>query len=118
MAGILLIAVGMGWHVGIVPQFDIVEINHKLDASGNEQFVQVLAWNWDASNTQMNCEGWRLVKSWRRIGPSSVRFLKDDMKTWEEIKGDSFRETWTYHDPETDNRDVYPTECRTWISQH
>lgn len=98
---------------GITPHFDRVEINHKLDECGNEQFVQVIAWTWAPDYCRFHCEGWRMVSSFRRT-PRGVRYMQDGKLDWREVNADIVTESWTENDPERDNQKLFPVDCRTW----
>ena len=111
VAAFLLAVVGV-WNGEVTPCFDLIEVNHKLDEEGNEQFVQLIAWSWSPDYPRFHCEGWRLLESWRRT-PRGVRYLRQGQMQWEEINGE-FRVTWAYNDPERDDQQYYPQTCRQW----
>jgi hypothetical protein len=93
--------------------FDAVEINHKIDRDGKEQFVQIIAWNWCPEYQRFNCEGWAMAMDWR-ARERRVEFRANATGDWRLVRGESIRETWTRNDPEVDNQRVYPTACRQW----
>ena len=103
----------MAWsESSITPHFDRIEINHKLDEEGEEQFVQLIAWSWCPSYTRFHCEGWRLLATWRRT-PRGLRYMPQGKREWFEVNGE-VTETWTRHDPERANQALYPVDCRQW----
>lgn len=112
---LLLLSVrGVSFDSGIVPHFDMVEVNHKIACDGTTEFVQVLAWTWSPDYSRYHCEGYKIIQSYRRT-PRGVRFLKSfNSRVWEEVNGDIVKISYTENDPERDNTRYYPTDCRQW----
>lgn len=88
----------------------LVEINHRMDADGKQCFVQAIAWDWFGSESTWHAQGWVMVDDWRRDS--------DGVTIWtgsgERIKVHCkfFRETWTVHDPEVEDRNKFPCKYR------
>lgn len=95
---------------------DLAEVNHYYDEQGRLVFDQVIFWDWDHDCCRHQVVAWRLVKhpslmpyrDWR--GGWSVTFV--DGETLRDVSAPAFRETWTQHDPELEERQTLPKEKR------
>lgn len=89
---------------------ELIEINHCCDDDGAEKFVQLIAWDWSPDYLRWHAQQWAIVTEWdvaKKLvvasdyhgKPMSCRFT-------------FYRETWTRHDPEVENRKLFGTEHR------
>jgi len=96
---------------------DLVEINHFYDEQGRLVFDQVIFYDWSDEKMCYTVRAWRLLKK-REQAPvrdwktGHYRAVWRDGGTWRDVTADSFRETWTQHDPELVNRKFLPKEDR------
>jgi hypothetical protein len=100
---------------------DVIELNHFYDGDGRRVFDQVIFWQWHADEGVHHVLAWRLWKSpaqtpwrdWMRGGYLSIWHDGDRLRA---IRARSFRETWTQHDPELDDRQLLPPEQRRGLA--
>ncbi len=98
-------------------RFDLIEVNHFYDESGKPVFDQAIFWEWIGDRY--------VVQAWRMIKRKSQVAVREDggwSMTWGEngirkVKARDFRETWTQYDPELADRDVWPKEMRSELSE-
>jgi hypothetical protein len=87
---------------------DVIEINHVLDANGEETLCQLIFWSL-GPNGFMEIVAWRLHQNHNhdprkdfRTGRYIVRMVdKGDVRV---ITGKAIVETWTQYDPELSDR--------------
>lgn len=113
IAWLLLVLASTGPGRPFTETFDLVEINHKIDANGCEQFVQIIGWDWSPDYCRLHCEGWVIVKHWKSV-PGGLLYSINDGQVWSELGGLRVCETWTTEDPEVENRSVFPAKYRRW----
>ena len=46
----------------LVDHFDLIEVNHVYDDAGCRDFVQLVYWDWDASNSRFACQGYMIMR--------------------------------------------------------
>jgi hypothetical protein len=107
---------------------DAIELNHFSDGDGRPVFDQVIFWQWHAEESAYRVRAWRLWKSpaqtpWRdwhnsmgglRSGGYVTAWFDGDRLRV--IRATSFRETWTQHDPELDDRQFLPAHERRGLT--
>lgn len=100
---------------------DVIELNHFFDGDGRPVFDQVIFWQWHADESAYRVRAWRLWKSpaqtpwrdWSVGGYTTAWFDGDRLRV---IRGTSFRETWTQHDPELEDRAFLPAHERRGLT--
>ena len=107
---------------------DVIELNHFYDGDGRPVFDQVIFWQWHADEDAYRVRAWRLWKTpaqtpWRDWGSHSVGGLRGGYVTaWFDgdrlrvVRATSFRETWTQHDPELEDREFLPVHERPGLA--
>ena len=113
----MILATLIALSIGVpLPSCDLVEINH-YHPDEHVAFTQVIAWDWDHQYGRWHAQQWAMVRSWDRAG--NVTTIQSDIKTIR-IRSKLFRETTTRHDPERDNRELFPTRYRrqVWTDGH
>jgi hypothetical protein len=87
---------------------DVMELNHFCDHDGQQVFEQLLFWDWCDRRGCLHIADWRLSKG--VIRPNYDYARGEWLATWtdgellREVKASGFRETWTQHDPEVEDR--------------
>ena len=97
---------------------DLVELNHFYDEHGRSVFDQVIFYDWSESEARHQVRAWRLVKHpaqipqrcWQNGGGWVVCWYDGELLRY--IRAAAFRETWTQHDPELEERAWLPKERR------
>ena len=99
---------------------DVIEINHCYSDKGEKRFTQAIFWRWQNSypNGRYVVVDWRMLREDKKPYPrkdyeKNCYYLTWwDQNFWRRVKSISFKETWTQHDPEVENRKVHPVERR------
>jgi hypothetical protein len=97
--------------------FDLVEVNHFLDANGRLVFEQVIFYQWSRVSNRYQVQAWRLIKSEAQL-PQYDSARHQYIARWfdgeqlREISAQQLRETWTQKDPEVVERKHLPKELR------
>jgi hypothetical protein len=98
-----------------VIQADVVEVNHYVACDGSPIFDQIIWWDWEGD--RFIVREWRMVKhryqlplcDWSRGGyVSPVETSLGEIR----VRAGSYRETWSDHDPEAENRSIVPLDQR------
>lgn len=84
----------------IMASVDVAEVN----TFGGQGSCQVILWDWSDEHSCFVVVAWKLVKTDEEVD----RELR-------KIAYRHFRETWTIHDPEVDNREIVPPHKRRKI---
>ena len=100
---------------------DAMELNHFFDGDGRPVFDQVIFWQWHADEGVHHVRAWRLWKSpaqtpwrdWVRGGYLTAWFDGDRLRV---VRATSFRESWTQHDPELEDRQFLPAHERRGLA--
>jgi len=103
----------------IKDRVDVMELNWRYSPENGElNFVQLIFWEW---KNQFE-GGHYVVVDWRMVNrekPPIFRKEKGkyvlifrDRGYWRSVESKSVRHTWTYYDPEVDNRKVFAREFR------
>jgi len=106
----------------VVDRVDLIEINHLYDQQGRHVIDQLIFYDWDSAARRFQVRAWRLLKSDDQH-PRKSRSREDFVTTWRDQNVDrrvhaiQIRETWTTHDPEVREREMYPMEQRLDLSQ-
>lgn len=107
----ILVAAWLGSGVSCSDGYaQLVEVNHYLDRSGKENFVQVIAWDWSPDYCRWHAQQWAIVDEWERNG-KSLHFT-DNHAVEVELRFSVFRETWTTYDPEVHDRATFDQRYR------
>lgn len=96
---------------------DLIEVNHFYDEHGRLVFDQVIFYDWCTSQNRYQVRAWRLLKK-----PSQIPLRNFDTGEYEtvwhdgdvlrRVRAQSFRESWTQHDPELREREYLPKDRR------
>lgn len=116
LAILLLLIVSISQETTIVDHVDRLEINHvHCPHTGRELVCQVIYWRWHVEDRRFHVAAWRLSTSatarFKRDGREWVE-TREDGPVRREIRSPQFRETWTFGDPELEDRKTYPPELR------
>lgn len=98
---------------------DVLELNHVLNEKDEVRFTQVILWRW----TPAFPDSRHVVSEWFAIEePNHLlydRWQGYPRLTWRDRRGKvyvatsrTFKETYTRHDPEMADREVFPVGCR------
>lgn len=119
---IFLVAVGVGPdivnnRVLVSQRVDLIELNHFIDQEGREVFQQVLFYDWSDEHKRHVVRAWRLVKSEAQLprrhwSPAQFQCVWHDDGLLRQISAPAYRETWTQHDPERENRKLLAEDER------
>lgn len=106
----------------LIDRFDIVELNHKLERPGRENFQQLIFYKWSDTKNRYKTEAWRMIKD-----ESLLPQFSHDTKTFvyrcmdgtdiREVHSKHMIETWTYDDPEVLDRKDFPVEFRSDLTK-
>lgn len=105
----------------LVDHVDRIELNHVQSIwDGSETLCQVIYWRWSVEDRCYHVAAWRTSTSatarFKRDGREWVETREDGLVR-REIRSPQFRETWTLHDPELEDRKTYPPELRRGLRQ-
>jgi hypothetical protein len=120
MLALLLLATLPHSPATLTDRVDRIELNHvQCPQTGRETLTQVIYWRWHECDQTHHVTAWRMVD--RR--PSLLRRDgREWVETWEdgpvrrEIRAAQFRETWTLHDPEVEDRATVSPEMRRGLN--
>ena len=92
-------------------EVDVIELNHFSDpVTGKYCFSQVIGWVWSHDYNRLNIAGWYLYEDLRNAPGWTPRgWTGSNHKRgseWKVFRAEHFRETWTIHDPEKENREL------------
>jgi hypothetical protein len=96
---------------------DLIEVNHVYDERGRLTFSQIIFYDWSAEDARFQVRAWRMLKTDSQI-PHRDWATNDFVAVWQddgilrEVHADTFRESWTQHDPELVEREHLPKEHR------
>lgn len=99
----------------LIDYVDVIELNHVHSETGHPYLHQWIFWHWNHAQRRYE------VVAWRRVGyehyywrGKTLRFIDGviEGKVEREIRAVSFRETWTFDDPEVADRQVLEIENR------
>lgn len=110
MLSSLIIAGTFGVSVVAQASCDMVEVNHVMGSTGNEHFVQAIAWDYFQEFGRHHAQAWVAVDDWQRT-QTGVRLVTASGVTLD-VRCKYFKETWTRHDPEIADRDKFPIKFR------
>jgi hypothetical protein len=106
----------------VVDRVDLIEVNHLYDQQGRHVIDQLIFYDWDQVARRFQVRAWRLLKSDDHQPRRS--WARDEyVATWRDqnivrrVHAFQTRETWTNHDPEVLEREMYPMEQRLELSQ-
>lgn len=94
---------------------DTMEVNHYYDSQGSEVFTQVIFWEW--CDDEFRVVAWRLQKHTSQIplrdySAGGWVAIWYDGDTFRRVRSKVFRETWTQHDRELEQRHILPADMR------
>ncbi len=100
----------------IVPQsplvcdrVDLIELNRVYDDEGRPAITQMIFWDWTPADGRFHVVAWRL---WKQAEMQPTRdwaqgeyvLLWHDGELLREVRAPAWRESWTQHDPEMEDR--------------
>ncbi|MEW4455219.1 hypothetical protein AB1L30_21300 [Bremerella sp. JC817] len=106
----------------VVDRVDLIEINHLYDLQGRLVINQLIFYQWDSASQRFQVRAWRLLKTDDQLPRKSwnqdqyVCHWKD-MNVHRKVYANNIRETWTTQDPEVLERNMFPIEHRSELSQ-
>lgn len=108
-----MIAIGLLIFVGgHTTHCDMAEVNHVHDAAGCQRFVQLIAWEWLPDSREYHAQDWCYVETWTCSQQCvTYRYRDRDGK----LRFRIYRETWTQHDPELDDRKLFNERYRVKV---
>lgn len=119
---ILILAIGVGSRSPVVVVVDLVEVNHFYDEeSGEHKFNQVVIYEIDPVTKMKMVIDWYMLEK-DRLDKCPSRnyetqgcslFWPDDRSV--KVVSRMFTETWTTHDPERENKKIFPEHYRIGI---
>lgn len=100
----------------VTDHVDRIELNHvQCEWTGEPKLHQVIYWTWCAEHSRYNVAAWRMVDKRpsliRRHGRGWVE-TREDGPIRREIHAEQFRETWTFTDPEIEDRERVSPDMR------
>lgn len=93
---------------------DVLERNRVFNGEGVEVLDQIVAYDWTPTAGYVVC-WWRLVRP--GMLPTGGACVWLDGGTLRRVRYASYRQTWTTHDPELIQRDVWPCCERRELSR-
>lgn len=120
---ILALLLASQYQSAIVCRVAIVEVNHYFDEHGNRRFTQLIGWKGhvEEDGFVFHAHWWRMWKSDRRPTKDYARgvwtVVFRDGNNLRKIVADEYRETWTQHDPEVDDREKMAMSKRTGLGK-
>ena len=101
---------------------DVVEVNHYYDKHGELVFDQLILWRWCGADCDHRVFAWRIVKSSQQMPLRDYHrggwvVLWQDQQEVRRVRADSFRRTWTQHDPELLDREHVQQGHRRGLSK-
>lgn len=100
---------------------DVIETNSYYDLEGRLVFDQDIFWDWCPCHERFQVRAWRLVKDQNQL-PQYDHARREWRCTWLDgevvrtVSAPSVRRTWSQHDPEWQERDILPVECRKGLT--
>lgn len=101
---------------------DLIEVNHFFDGCGRQAFDQAIFWDWCPGDCRFHVRDWRMLKKPSQCprfdhGTEDAFMLWQDGEVLREVRANNYRESWTQHDPELDERRIIPQERRRGLKQ-
>jgi hypothetical protein len=101
----------------VVDAVDMVEVNHFYDDHGELVFDQLIFYDWCERANRFQVRAWRLLKATaqrpqRNWNGGGFVIVWHDGDLLRRVEAQVFRETWTQHDPEMDERSILAKEKR------
>ena len=104
-----------------IDHIDVLEVNHVYDLDGTKRFTQLIYWNYFSGG---DFRGWKFARKekvetyipiggylfWNNAHDEDSKIYMRAMRVVSVI------ETWTYYDPEVENRKVQPIFWRRPLS--
>jgi len=122
LAALALIAADSGSGRPLRDHVDRIEINHVVDSHGEVSLDQIIYWDFSPTHGYV-VRAWRTHKCFSqspyRVTPSLYRSNFHDTRdqnAMREVTAGSFIETWTDHDPESNNQAVLDRNLRRELS--
>ncbi len=97
---------------------ELIELNHSFDEHGKLVFHQIIFWRWSHSAARFQVCAWRLVKqpdAQPRRTANGWRYQWWEREHLRQVWAPQYRETWTQHDPEVDDREFLPKNKRAGL---
>ncbi len=120
MMWLLLFAV-VPLEIPIHEHFDSVELHHFYTERGEHLWDQVIWREWNRAECRFEIVDFRMTKKGYapRRNPDTQRYeaIWHDNGVMRKVTADSFRESWLQHDPEVEERRVFPKELRKELAK-
>jgi hypothetical protein len=111
----------LSWMIAVLPsgsiyesrgRCDLVEVNHCHDPeTGQLKYTQVIAWDRSPQYRRFDAQQWAMISDWKRNEFDVVVDVASSDQIIR-IRCDYFRETWTRHDPERQNLELFAEKYR------
>jgi len=101
---------------------DMIEVNHNFDEQNNRLILsQIIYWEWSPYFSEFIVMHWQLIGEGKkhtvvRKGPNEYISIGFDDERLRVVKARSFKETWTYDDPEVVNQRLVPKNERIGLT--
>lgn len=104
---------------------DLIEVNHYHDDEAKLVFTQIIFFDWCDYTLRFQVRDWRLLKQkaqYPQLDYATGEYVAEwhDEKTrgvLREVRAKMLRETWTWWDPELDERANLPPEQRRELTK-
>ena len=94
---------------------DLIELNHQHSTDGLIKFDQVIIWKWSPDYRRYDAQHWfiphRPTEFPTKTG--SLYQCSAPNPTTTIFQSKLYRETWTNHDPERENLNLFPSKLRS-----
>jgi len=96
---------------------DLIEVNHFYDDEARLVFLQVIFYDWAYYENRYQVRAWRLLKHDSQIPrynwtSGDYETIFQDGDVIRRVRAKYYRETWTQYDPEIEERERLPKDCR------
>lgn len=94
---------------------DMLELNHvQCPQTGRETLTQLIYWRWDSTACRYHVTAWRMFRNGDRFGRDGREWVdaREDGPVRRIVTAPFLRETWTFHDPEIEDRSLVPADAR------
>jgi hypothetical protein len=124
---VIALVFGVGFSFIAFEHVDAIELNHFFDAKGRLVYDQVIFREWQPSTGRFHVRQWTLIDDRDPIskrplkneqtGIYSVEYFDADAKATRKVVSRVFKESWTQHDPEREDKKAFPESLRFALSK-
>jgi len=102
---------------------DLIELNHYYDACGENSYHQIILWEWSPDYRRFHVVTWLLVDDDLKNYPTrlnngsyKVTWWNSDKNCYQEVTSSLYRETFSTHDPEKENKLLFDEKFRRQLN--